>query len=383
MKGRILAIGIALALIAGVAYRIQHQETGEEGKRGGGERALSVRTVPVAVRDFPRVIDLPGTLEAAQQVAIVAQVGGTVLRQHVQEGDAVRPGQVLFTLDARPAQARIAQSQATLAGARAETVEAEKKLARLQPLMQSGYISRQEYDDAFVAAEAARARAGTARAELQAAQLDAQYAQIRAPIAGRVGRIAVRPGSLVQAGGEALTTLLAPGALDVRASVAQQDWPELAAARARGKVTAEVFLDTNPGVRAQGELVFVDAQIDAATGAVPIKVRLTGASIALLSGQGVRVRLLLGVEPNARVVPEAALQHAQQGSYVYVVRDGKAVVQPVRVVRSLDGEHMIEGELRAGEAVLVEIPQRLKAGNPVKPENAQNAEAPSGAARRP
>jgi RND family efflux transporter MFP subunit len=148
-------------------------------------------------------------------------------------------------------------------------------------------------------------------------------------------------------------------------------------------VTAEVFLDTNPGVRAQGELVFVDAQIDAATGAVPIKVRLTGASIALLSGQGVRVRLLLGVEPNARVVPEAALQHAQQGSYVYVVRDGKAVVQPVRVVRSLDGEHMIEGELRAGEAVLVEIPQRLKAGNPVKPENAQNAEAPSGAARRP
>ena len=114
MKMRILLVVVVLGLMAGVAYRIQHSSSGD--KKGGGDRALSVRTVPVAVRDFPRVIDLPGTLEAAQQVAIVAQTGGTVLRQHVQEGDAVRAGQVLFSLDSRPAQARIAQSQATLAG---------------------------------------------------------------------------------------------------------------------------------------------------------------------------------------------------------------------------------------------------------------------------
>jgi len=368
MKGRVLVIGIVLALVAGVVYRTQYPESAED-KRGGGDRALSVKTVPVAVRDFPRVIDLPGTLEAAQQVAIVAQVGGTVLQQHVQEGDAVRAGQVLFSLDARPAQARMAQSQAALNGARAETVEAEQKLQRLSPLMQSGYISRQEFDDARLALEAARARAGTARAELQEAELDFKYAQIRAPIAGRVGRIAVRAGSLIQAGGEPLTSILAPGVLDVRASVSQQDWPELAAAR--GKVAAEVFREADSTMRAQGELVFVDAQVDAATGAVPIKVRLTGATSLLLPGQGVRVRLLLGTEANARVVPEAALQHAQQGAYVYVVRAGKAVVQPVKPTRSLDGEYVVEGELRAGEPVLVEIPQRLKAGSKVRIEGAR------------
>ncbi|MDP1529257.1 MAG: efflux RND transporter periplasmic adaptor subunit [Rhodoferax sp.] len=370
MKLRILLLVIVLALVAGVVYRIQNQQAGDA-RKNGGDRALSVKTVPVAVRDFPRVIDLPGTLEAAQQVAIVAQAGGTVLRQHVQEGDAVRAGQVLFSLDARPAQARIAQSQATLTGARAETAEAEKKLERLKPLMQPGYISRQEFDDAQLVLEAARARAGTARAELETARLDAQYAQIRAPIAGRVGRIAVRAGSLVQAGGEPLTTLLAPGALDVRASVAQQDWPELAAARMQGKVTAEVFHNADRTVRARGELVFVDAQIDTTTGAVPIKVRLAGASPALLSGQGVRVRLLLGTEPNAKVVPEAALQHAQEGTYVYVVRDGKALVQPVKQTRSLDGEQVVEGELRAGEPVLIETPQRLKAGSKVRLEGAR------------
>ncbi|MBS1147139.1 MAG: Secretion protein HlyD [Proteobacteria bacterium] len=370
MKLRILLILIVLALAAGVAYRIQHQDAGDA-RKGGGDRVLGVKTVPVAVRDFPRVIDLPGTLEAAHQVAIVAQVGGTVLRQHVQEGDAVRAGQMLFSLDSRPAQARMAQSQAALNGARAETTEAEQKLQRLGPLMQSGYISRQEFDDARLALEAARARAGTARAELEEAQLDAHYAQIRAPIAGRVGRISVRAGSLVQPGGEPLTTILAPGALDVRASVAQQDWPELAAARALGKVTAEVFHESDRALRAQGELVFVDAQIDAATGAVPIKLRLTGPPPALLSGQSVRVRLLLGVEPDARVVPEAALQHAQEGTYVYVVRDGKAVVQAVTLKRSLDGQHVVEGELRAGEPVLIEIPQRLKAGSKVKPEGAR------------
>jgi RND family efflux transporter MFP subunit len=371
MKLRILVALIVLALIAGVVYRTQIQEAGGDRKEGGGDRALSVKTVAAAVRDFPRVIDLPGTLEAAQQVAIVAQVGGTVLRQHVEEGDAVRAGQALFSLDARPAQARIAQSQATLAGARAEAVEAEQKLERLSPLMESGYISRQEFDDARLALEAARARAGSARAELEAAQLDAQYAQIRAPIAGRVGRINVRDGSLVQAGGEPLTTLLAPGALDVRASVAQQDWPELAAARAQGKVTAEVFHEADRGVRAQGELVFVDSQIDPATGTLPIKVRLVTPSPALLSGQGVQVRLLLGVVPDAVVVPEAALQHAQEGTYVYVVRDGRAVVQPVKQTRGLDGEYVVDGELRAGEPVLIEIPQRLKAGSKVKLEGAR------------
>ena len=368
MKGRILAIGIVLALVAGVAYRIQHQDA-DDAKTRGGDRALSVKTVPVAVRNFPRVIDLPGTLEAAQQVAIVSQASGTVQRQHVQEGDTVRAGQVLFSLDARPARARIAQSQATLAGARAESAEMQKKLERLTPLMQPGYISRQEFDDAQLALEAARARAGTASAELEAARLDAQYAQIRAPIAGRVGRIAIRPGSLVQAGGETLTTILATGDIDVRASVAQRDWPQLAVARKQGKVMADIFFDADRTLRAQGELVFVDAQVDAATGAVPIKVRLVGPPPVSLSGQGVQLRLRLGTEPNAMVVPEAALQHAQQGSYVYVVRDGKAAVQPVKRTRGLDGEEVVEGELRAGEPVLVEIPQRLKAGGKVKLES--------------
>lgn len=369
MKVRMLVTVIVLALIAGVVYRTQIAETGDD-KQGGGERALAVKTVQVAVRDFPRVIDLPGTLEAAQQVAIVAQASGTVLRQHVQEGAQVRAGEVLFTLDARPAQARIAQSQAALAGARAETAEAEKKLARLAPLMPPGYISRQEFDDARVALETARARAGSARAELEAARIEVGHAQIRSPIAGRVGRIAIRQGSLVQAGGEPLTTIVAPGVLDVRAGLAEADWPQLAAARAAGKVMAEAYPDplgaTGPQApAAQGELVFVDTQLDPATGAVPLKVRLDGSPGALLPGQGVRLRLLLGSLADVMVLPEAALQHGQDGTYVYVVRDGRAVVQPVRATHSLDGRQVIEGELQAGEAVLIEIPKRLKAGGKV------------------
>jgi len=383
MKLRITLILIVLAILAGVAYRVLNKDTEGEKKRGGADRALSVRTTPVAVRDFPVVIDLPGTIEAAQQVAIVSQLSGSVLKQHVQEGDTVRAGQVLFSLDGKPAQARIAQSQASLAGARAESVEVKKKVDRLSPLMQSGYISRQEFDDARLALEAANARAGAARAELETAQLDARYAQLRAPIAGRVGRIAVRAGSLVQAGGEPLTTVIAPGVLDVRASVAQSDWPQLAAARTRGKVTAAVAYATEKQPRAQGEVVFVDSQIDAATGAVPIKIRLTGTPPELLSGQDVRVRLMLGTIPGAKVVPEAALQHTQDGAYVYVVRDGKAVAQTITLVRSLEGEQMIEGELRAGEPVVIEIPQRLKDGSKVELAGKKKPDAPAGARPRP
>jgi RND family efflux transporter MFP subunit len=374
MKVRILVTVIVLALIAGVVVRTQFAETGDD-KKGGGERALAVKTVAVAVRDFPRVIDLPGTLEAAQQVAIVAQASGTVLRQHVQEGDQVRAGETLFTLDARPAQARIAQSQAALAGARAEAAEAEQKLARLAPLMPPGYISQQEFDDARVALESARARAGSVRAELESARLDAQYAQVRSPIAGRVGRIAIRQGSLVQAGGEPLTTIVAPGALDVRSALAEADWPQVIAARAAGKVMAEVRPDslgavTQQATAVQGELVFVDTQLDPATGAVPLKVRVAGAPGALLPGQGVRLRLMLGSLADVKVLPEAALQQGQEGTYVYVVRGGRAVVQPVRASHNLDGLFVVEGELQAGEAVLIEIPKRLKAGGQVTLEGA-------------
>jgi RND family efflux transporter MFP subunit len=379
MKVRMLVTVIVLGLVAGVLYRTQIAGSGDD-KKGGGERALAVKTVAVAVRDFPRVIDLPGTLEAAQQVVIVAQASGTVLRQHVQEGAQVRAGEVLFTLDARPAQARIAQSRAALAGARAETADAAKKLARLAPLMQSGYISQQEFDDARVALESARARAGTASAELESARLDAQYTQIRSPIGGRVGRIAIRQGSLVQAGGEPLTTIVAPGALDVRAGLAEADWPQLIAARAAAKVMAEVYPDTlGAGQRttARGELVFVDTQLDPATGAVPLKVRLEGSPGGLMPGQGVRLRLLLGSLADVMVLPEAALQHGQDGSYVYVVRDGRAVVQPVRATHNLDGQVVVEGGLQAGEAVLVEIPKRLKAGGKVTLEGAAADKKPA------
>jgi len=377
MKVRILVVVVVLALIAGVVYRTQFAES-DDARQGGGDRALAVKTVAVEVRDFPRVIDLPGTLEAAQQVAIVAQTSGTVLRQHVQEGDQVRAGEPLFTLDARPAQARIAQSQAALTGARAETAEAEKTVERLAPLMKSGYISQQEFDTARVALESARARAGTARAELESARIDARYAQIRSPIAGRVGRIAIRQGSLVQAGGEPLTTVVAPGALDVRSALTEADWPQVVAARATGKVMAEVRPDSlgaateqatavqgEQASAVQGELVFVDTQLDPATGAVPLKVRIAGSPGALMPGQGVRLRLLLGSLADAKVLPEAALQQGQEGTYVYVVRDGRAVIQPVRATHNLDGLLVVEGDLQAGEAVLIEVPKRLKAGGKV------------------
>jgi multidrug efflux pump subunit AcrA (membrane-fusion protein) len=152
-------------------------------------------------------------------------------------------------------------------------------------------------------------------------------------------------------------------------------------ARAAGKVMAEVTPDS-PGAAAQpattvrGELVFVDTQLDPTTGAVPLKVRLEGSPGALMPGQGVRLRLRLGSLANVKVLPEATLQHGQDGSYVYVVRDGRAVVQPVRVTHRLDGLLGVEGGLQAGEAVLVEVPKRLKAGGQVRLEGAAAKRTP-------
>ena len=381
MKVRILVAVVVIALIAGVVYRIQQQDQAARPRGAGGPGggpALAVKTVPVVVRDFPVIVEVPGTLEAAQQAVVSAQVGGVLLRQQVQEGDTVRAGQILFNLDARAAQTQIAQNQASLASARAEVADAQKKVERLQPLLSPGYISQQEIDDAVLVREAAGAKVAAAEAALDAARLDVGYAAIRAPFAGRVGRIAVKPGDLVQAG-TALTTLTQARELDVRASVAQQDWPVLASAQARGSVDAEIYTDLGKTPVAQGRLDFVDTQLDAASGAVQIKVRLASLPVGLLPGQSVRVRLAVGVEKDARVVPEAALQHAQDGTYVYVVRAGKAALQNVTLLRALDGMMAVEGRLAAGEPVLIEIPQRLKADGAVRLEGQRPAGAGAGA----
>ena len=372
MKLRIVLVLIVLALIAGVVYRTQEAPPQPEGRRGGGAGSvLKVRTAPVALRDLPRVLDLPGTVDAAKQVAIVAQTSGVLQRQQVQEGQTVRAGELLFTLDARPLRAQIDQSRAALTGLQASERQAARLVAQLAPLNAPGFISRKEFADAQLAQEAARANANAARAALQAAQLEWNNTQLRAPIAGRVGRINVQPGSLVQANAATpLTTIVAPGALDVRASVAQQDWPQLAEARARGKVTAEIYASDSTSVSARGELVFVDNLIDATTGAVAIKVRLSTPPPGLLPGQGVRLRLLLGDEIGVRVIPDAALQQAQEGSYVYVVRGGKAMLQRVTALRTLDNNVVVDGQLAAGEPVLIEVPQRLKAGSRVTLEGA-------------
>lgn len=381
MKLRIVLGLIVIALIAGVIYRANEKPAPAEGRRGGGGSggAISVRTVPVTLRNLPRVLDLPGTVDAAKQVAIVAQTSGVVQQQRVQEGQAVRAGELLFTLDARPLRALIDQHRATLAGAQAAERQAGRLVAQLAPLNAPGYISRKEFADAQLQQESARASAAAARAALQAAQLEWNNTQLRSPIAGRVGRINVQPGSLVQANAaEPLTTIIAPGALDVRASVAQQDWPQLAEARARGKVYAEIYTHDGKTPVARGELVFVDSQIDAATGAVAIKVRLSAPPPSLLSGQGVRMRLLLGDEIGVRVIPDSALQQAQEGSYVYVVRDDKAVLQRVTAVRTLDNNVVVDGKLAAGEPVLIEIPQRLKDGSKVQLEGAARGDKGKG-----
>lgn len=376
MKTKLLLAVLVIALIAGVAWRLGTRDAGgAAGPRGGGGGGgpIAVQTVPVRQLDFPRVLDLPGTLEAEDQLAIVPQVSGVLLRQPVAEGGAVRAGDVLFELDARPAQARVRQGQAALAGAEAEMADATRTLERLQPLLEPGYVSQQELDSARLALEAARARAATARAERSSAQLDAGYAVIRAPVSGTLGRVRVQPGQLVQAGAEALATVVAAGGMLVRASVAEQDWPQLAAARAAGPVTGEVRDKAGSRVLARGTLSFVDNLLDPASGAVAIKLTLKDPPASLLSGQALPLRLILGADTAALAVPDAAVQYAQEGSYVYVVRDGKAVAQPVQGVRSLDGLTQVRGTLRPGEAVLVEIPKRLKDGSAVKLAAGQSA----------
>lgn len=369
---RLVAVALVLTLVAATVYRVLENRTPDPARSGEG-RAMGVKTVPVAVRDFPLVLELAGTVEAAREAALAPQVAGVLARIHVREGQTVAPGAPLFALDARAQEARAAQSRAALTGAEMELAEADKTLARLEPLRAEGFISQQEYDDAVLAQASARARVLSTRSALEAARLEAGFARVVAPFAGRVGRIEAKVGDFVPAG-QALTVLTGAGGLDVRAAVPQADWPALEAALRAGGVTAALYSEDQTGPVARGTLAFADNRLDPATGAVPVRIAVSEPGM-LLPGQTVRVRLSVGTLPAATVIPDAALQLAQEGAFVFVVREGKAELVRVTPLRRLDGALAVTGALAAGEPVIVEVPRRLRAGGAVTPSGEKPATA--------
>lgn len=313
----------------------------------------------------PLEITANGNVVAEATVSVRSRVDGQIQKLHVQEGQRVERGQVLFTLDSRMAQALLAQQEAQLARDKALALRARSDATRYTALRGEGFAAAQRYEQAQADAAAAEANVKAGEALISQTRLTLDYATIRAELDGRLGALPITEGNLVRAGESTpLATITQTDPIQVQFSVPERWLPEIKEAMRQGEppVTAHPPGDRHPPVR--GSLVFVDSQVDTTSGTVQLKARFPNPDNALWPGQYVNVVLVPRVEPQALSVPVQAVQTGSEGSrYVYVVdAESRARRRAVTMRRVVGGRAVLEAEIAAGDKVVIEGTQLLSDG---------------------
>jgi multidrug efflux system membrane fusion protein len=331
------------------------------------------RTPPVPVtvataerRAVPFELAATGTVEPLQTVAVQAQVGGILRQVAFKEGDEVKRGQILFQLDSRPYRAALDQALAALARDRAQAANATQEAKRYESLVEKQFVTAQQYDQARTAATAAEANFAGSQAAVDEARLNLQYATIRAPITGRTGSLLVREGNLLRANAtQPLVTINQIRPILVRFAVPAGNLPLIQ--EHLGKSIVVRAEASGGGDPSEGALSFVDNAVDTATGTILLKGRFPNDDGALWPGGFVNIRLQLYVEPDALVIPAAAVVAGQQGNFVFVIQpDSSAATRPVTVNRTAGDFAIVTGDVQAGDRVVVDGQLRLRQGSKVQ-----------------
>jgi RND family efflux transporter MFP subunit len=334
------------------------------GPSGAGGGPITVTTVPALKSDFDIRTETTGYVMPMANVDIRPQMTAAVLEVHVQEGQTVRAGQLLFTLDTRVDAANVGKLQAQLARNQVALADAERQAQRARSLVQQQFLAQGAADTSQAQADGLKAAVAADVAAVKAAQLGTAFGKIQAPMAGRLGTIAVRKGSVVQANVTNLVTLTQFDPIEVAFSLPQRQLPGLLANLRNGgaEVVARI---ADAGQEVRGRLQFVDSAVDPATGTIKVKARFANADQVLWPGAFVNVSLKSDTLAGATVIPAAAIIQSPRGSTVYVNEDGKAAVRPVKML-ALQGELAAVSGVEPGERVVLDGRQNLRPGASVK-----------------
>ena len=332
-------------------------------RRENGPPPVPVLTATVERKPMPLAIDVIGTAEAYSNVALHPQITGQLTSVEFKEGEDVKKGEIIFTLDFRPLEAALEQAQANLSRDAAQAQNALASSARYQDLLARGIATREQADESRTSAEALKATVEADRAAVENAKVQLQYATIAAPISGRTGALMVHVGNLVRANDTTpLVVINQVSPIYVSFGVPEGQLPDLKRYLAQGSVAVEA---APPGetTTSRGRITFIDNAVDDTTGQIKIKAEFPNEDRRLWPGQFVNVALTLKVEPDAIVVPTAAVQQGQEGNYVFVVKpDGTVDLRNVTVEREVVENTVVQNGLTQGEIVVTDGQTRLTAG---------------------
>jgi membrane fusion protein, multidrug efflux system len=335
-----------------------------------------VQVSPVVQRDVPVYIEVIGQTRGSTEIEVRARVEGYLESVNYQEGSVVRRGQLLYTLDPRPFQAEVAQARGVQAEAEAQLARARQDVVRYEPLVAKNAISRQEYETAVQVARAAEASVEAAKAGVQRARIDLSFTRIQAPASGIAGKTEVYPGTLVGRGqSDLLTRISQVDRIHVRVSLPEKDFIEYnrrgAERRRAGNATPlkfELLLSDGSTHPEKGDLVFVDRAVDPETGTILVEVAFPNPGSTIRPGQYARVRVAIDEKKGAILVPQRAVTELQGIYNVAVVKPDDTVdLRMVKPAERIGTLWVIDEGLKAGERIVVEGVQKVRAGIKVTP----------------
>lgn len=371
MKNRILSLIFLAFVVAGIAYYLTHNPT--------IETAQTIPAVTVKTIDRQKVrvwSEFSGRLQAVDTAEIRPEVSGRITEVHFEDGELVKAGDVIFVIDPRPYEAAYARAEAKVATAKANAEYAKLEMDRAANMIKTQAVAQRIYDERFNANEVAVAAVKSAEADLKQAKLDLEHAYVQAPISGRAGRVELTVGNLVQPGANAplMTRIVANDPIYADFEVDEQMYLDSVRSVARNRylereIPVKLYINGNKEDVYKGTIYSFDNRLDAGTGTIRARAKFDNKDGVLVPGMFVTVALGKSEEEDVLLVPQQAISTDQNKKYVYLVdKDNKVIYREVSLGKEYGNQRIILKGLEAGDRVIVNGLQHIKAGEIVKPE---------------
>lgn len=370
-----IAIAVAVLLVAGIAT-VSMSGHAEKAEQAAVPAGTPVTVAKVLDRSIIEWDDFSGRVEAMEHVAIRPRVSGTIDAVHFQDGQLVKKGDLLFTIDPRPYKAELARAEASQAGASARLTLAKTELDRTRRLLEERAVARRELDQRENALREADASLKATNADVLSARLNLQYTAITAPVSGRVSRAEITVGNLVETGPNAptLTTLVSVSPVYVNFEVDEPTYIRYADNGNVGndgvkRMPVAIGLTNEEGYPREGHIRAFDNQIDTASGTIRVRAVFENKDGTLTPGMYARVRTGDANAKNALLIDDKAVGTDQDKKYVMVVGvDNKAAYRAVTLGPMVDGLRVIRSGLKQDETIVVNGLQRIRPNDVVVPQ---------------
>jgi membrane fusion protein, multidrug efflux system len=322
----------------------------------------------VAVKkDVPLQVRAIGAVEAYSMVSVRTQVTGELTGVFFREGDFVKKGSLLFTLDKRQYEADLHKAEGDLARDQAQAENAHAQTRRYESLWKAGVVSKEQFDQIKTSADTYDAAVRADQAAVENAKVQLTYCTIYSPIDGKTGNLIVHQGNMVKANDNPLVTINQVQPIYTTFTVPEQFLADVKRFMNKGRLKVAAAIPNDASGPAEGTLSFVDNMVDQSTGTIKLKAQFVNADRRLWPGQFVNVALTLSTYANATVVPSQAIQTGQQGAYVFVINPDMTVQsRPVTIAQNLDGQAVIEKGVSPGDQVVTDGQLRLIPGSKVQ-----------------